>query len=330
MAERGIQIIIPACNNVNELDVTMESIRKQNFDPENVYVTIIDFASEDGTYEKAMSYDGKHLGVYARPFQKNKRQQLADAARILRFLGAGGLYSFSAVLYPGDIMYPDCLSVLSDQYIENYGLNPSLVFCESDLFTEDGMVEKQKPLFSEDCVIDGSREVREYVKRGYKHQIFQVTLALNIVRRKSGYETNEGRCFNKLANRCLDRMAVYVREPLVCTKRIVYEDELQEILYRWEAAISMERYYSNSRGHSFDENFVQLASENLAEYALWRSFCLYQKKGDFKAAEDCFLISKVISAGVEKKEVYQNMKRLLAEKDSAIEKALEQYFLERD
>lgn len=326
MAKARIQILIPTFNNVNDLDVTMESIQKQNYDSDNIFVTIVDFGSEDGTYKKAMSYTGKHVGVYVRPFQKNWRQRLTDAARIIEYVNPGGLYCFSIILYPGDKIYPDCLAILSDKYIENYGLNPAMIFCESDVLTEDGKIQKQKPLYFENRIIDGSKEMNEYVKRGYRHQIFQMTPDFSRGRRRENYDKNEGRCWNKLIWRNNQRIAVYIREPLVCTKRIVYKDEMQEILYRWEGYIYIMRRYTNKYGQGFDDNFIQLANENLAEYALWRSFCLYQKTADWKDIEDCFLISKVIASNVEKKEIYQKMRRLLIEKDLAVEESIEQYF----
>lgn len=328
MAEARIQILIPTFNDVKDLDRTMESIRNQNYNSKNVYVTIVDFGSEDGTYEKAMSYDREHLGIYTRPFQKNWRQRVIDAARIVEYVYPGGMYCFSILLYPGDILYPDCLQVLSSKYIENYGLNPAVVFCESDILTEEGKILHQKPLFSEDCIIDGNLEASEYIKRGYSHQIFQMVPNFAKGRRRENYEKNEGRCWNKLIWRNNERMAVYVRQPLVCTKRIIYEDEMQEILYRWEAYMYINRGYYNKYGHNVDENFLQLANENLAEYALWRSFCMYQKKIAWEAIEDCFLISKVIAHSIEEKEIYQKMKKLIMDKDVTVVEAIDKYYEE--
>lgn len=328
MAEARIQILIPTFNNVKDLDRTMESIKKQSYDSKNIYVSIVDFGSEDGTYEKAMSYDREHLGVYPRPFQRNWRQRIIDAARIAEYVHPGGMYCFSVLLYPGDILYPNCIQVLSDKYIENYGLNPAMVFCESDILTEEGEILHQKPLFSEDCVIDGNSKASEYVRRGCRHQIFQMVPDFAKGRRRENYEKNEGRCWNKLIWRNNERTAVYVREPLVCTRRIAYEDEMQEILYRWEAHMYINRRYINKYGHSFDENFLQLANDNLAEYALWRSFCMYQNKEAREAVEDCFFISKVIARSIEEKEIYQKMKKLIVEKDAAVIESIHKYYEE--
>ena len=328
MAEARIQILIPTYNNVKELDRTMESIKKQNYDPQNIYVTIVDFGSEDGTYEKAMSYDREHLGIYTRPFQKNWRQRIIDAARIAEYVRPEGMYCFYILLYPGDIVYPNCLQVLSGKYIENYGLNPTMVFCESDIFTDKGEIQRQKPLFSKDCIIDGNLAVNEYIKRGYRHQIFQMVSDFSKGRRRENYEKNEGRCWNKLVWRNNGRMAIYVQEPLACTRKIIYEDEMQEILYRWEAHMYIVRRYMNKYGYIFDENFLQLANENLAEYALWRSFSLYQGKVDWKIIEDCFLISKIIAHSIENKEIYQKMRKLIVEKNEAVLEFINEYYEE--
>ncbi len=326
MAEAKIQILIPTCNSVNDLDITVESIQEQNYDPENIYITIVDFGSNDGTYEKALGYNGKHLGIYSRPFQKNWRQRLTDAARIIEFTRPGGMYCLSAVMYPGDIMYSDCLQTISDKYIESFQLHPSMVVCESDIFLDNGEIEKQGSLFAEDCVIDGSREINKYVERGYRHQIFQMTPEFARGRRKENYEMNEGRSWNKLFWRNEERMTLYIQKPLVCTRRMIYEDELQEILYRWDAHIHIVRWYTNKYGQVFDNRFLDVANANLAEYALWRSFSLHQKKAQWKEIEDCFLISEVISSTIKEKEIYSKMQKLILEKDLAEKSSIKQYF----
>jgi len=94
MKDVRIQVLIPTCNCVDMLDETMQSILEQDFPKENLYITIVDFGSEDGTYEKAMNYNFPRLGIYSRPFQKNERQRIADAARLLGYVNPGGKYCF--------------------------------------------------------------------------------------------------------------------------------------------------------------------------------------------------------------------------------------------
>lgn len=328
MAEARVQILMPTFNHVRDLDVTMESIQKQDYDPENIFIVIVDFGSNDGTYEKAISYSGKNIGIYARPFQKNWRLRLSDAAEILDSLRVpghgGGAYGFSMVLYPGDILYPGCLRELSARYIENYGLNPAALICESDILTDDGKTCRQHPLFSGNRVIDGCKDLCDYVNNGYKHQIFQITPCFERGRRSQRH--NEGRSFHKLVLNNYGRNAVYIQEPLMATKRIAYEDEFQEILFRWEIYITITHICQDKP--ALYQGLIS-AHENLAEYALWRSFCLYQKKAGQKEIEDCFLISRVIASGIEEKKVYKDMKKLVIDKNSVVEKSLEQYFMEQ-
>jgi glycosyltransferase involved in cell wall biosynthesis len=331
MDEARIQILIPTCNCVGELETTMKSIQSQNFNPDNIYITIADFGSNDGTYEKAMSYipQWKWLGVYTRPFQKNWRQRMADLVRISSYVCPVGVYCFSIVLYPGDVLYPECLRKLSEVYIQHYSIGPVSLICESDILMPDGTVHKQKPLFSGDCLIDGRENLDEYVKRGYMHQIFQMTVDVPVQtgnRHRLFYYTYEGRCWNKLVNENKERYAIYVQEPMACTKRIDYEDELQEILFRWENIVMIVQYFSYRYGESLDEGFIRAATENMAEYALWRSFCLYQKDGNRKDIEDCFLISRVIAPSIQEKEIHRMMHGLIEEKNPKMETEIEEYF----
>jgi hypothetical protein len=257
---------------------------------------------------------------------------MADSVRILSYERPVGVYCFSIVLYPGDIMYSDCLKKLSDIYIENYSINPVSVVCESDIFMPDGTVHKQKPLFSGDCVINGRKQLDEYVKRGYMHQIFPMTVNAphqTRNRKRIFYQNYESRSWNKLADTNKEKYAVYVQKPLVCTKRIEYDDEFQEILIRWEGMLLLPWFFKDRREETPSEGFMRAAHENMAEYALWRSFCLYQKNGNRKDIEDCFMISKVIAPTIQEKEIHRMMQELIEGRNSKMEVEIEGYFREQ-
>ena len=329
MGKARVQILIPTFNNTNEIDATIQSIMSQEFDLEDVYTIIMDFGSTDGTYEKILGYQMWNLGIYQKPYQKNERQRLADIERIWDISRAGN--SFLVVLYPGDIMYPNCLKVLAERYCKDYSLDVAAVFCESDIRQEDGSIVHQKPLFEKDCIIDGNSELKLFIQKDrYRHQIFQTKLRSEGKRNKAQYEEDESRCLSKLARISMGKRVLYIKEALVCTKRIEYKDELQEILYRWESIVCMIRAYESKFACEFDGDFARLANENLAEYALWRSFAQYQKKKKSKDIEDCFLIAGVIADSIKETKIYKDMYELIINKCEEKEHEIESYYSESD
>ena len=321
-----IQVLMPTYNHVNEVEKTLNSIWEQNYDRENIYVSVVDFGSTDGTVAKLFSYDNYHLGIYQKEEQRNVRLRVAEAANILNYVRLGGEFSFCVLLYPGEIMYPDCLSKCVEAFLKYYSANPTMVICEVDILQPDGTVIRQKPLYLKDRIIDGKRDFNDYIKGEYKHQVFEMVTFFHMKKYKSNGEINEQRFWNKASRSNHERNAIYLKEALVCTKAVYYEDEFEEILSRWEAIISIVRAYTNKFGHGFDTDFERLAKLNLAEYALWRSWLLYQNPERRKEMEDCLLIAGVISPQIEFHEIYGELRKLIFEKDCTVTDNIISYF----
>ena len=311
-----IQILIPTYNNIDEIDETMESIYNSNYNMDDVYVVIVDFGSTDGTYEKIIKFNKKNIGIYQKGKNKNFRLRVAIASRILQYVHAGGTYCFKILLYPGDVLYNDCIKKCSEVFVNYSKLNPVTVVCETDIKFNNGEIKHQKPLFSSERVISGNKQVLEYVNRGYSHQIFQMVHNFHQGYYKANGEINEQRYWNKLIRSCDRGVAIYIPEALVCTKEVSYPDEFQEILFRWEAIISQVRFYNSVDNENYNSDFESMAKNNLANYALWRSYWLYKKEGNKKVVEDCFLISEIIDAKIVESELYNLTKNLLYENNS--------------
>lgn len=325
MDEARIQILIPTFNQAAELEETIKSIKSQEYNQENIYITVVDFGSTDETYEKLSQYDQWNFGTY-RLVIENENQRIAEAAKILQYVWPGGSYCFAVIVYPGERLYPHCLKTLVTKYLQNPCKNIEMVVCESDVLMENGEVIHQKPLFEKDRIINGREEMNEYIKRGYMHQIFHMGGNFAATRYKASSEQNERRLWNKLAREAQDHNVLYIKDTLACTKAVVYSDEFKEILYRWEAIISIVRFYTSKFGHGFNDDFEKFAYRNLAEYALWRSFLLYQRGVRTKEMEDCFLISSVIDEEIIYKESYQHMHALIIKGEGQELNWIKQYY----
>lgn len=327
MENARILVLVPTYNNASEIDATLESIWNQNYDKENIYVTAMDFGSTDGTYEKLLKHDRYHFGVYRNLQNANPRLRLSYMAKMSRYTRPGGQYSFQTVLYPGNTLYSDFLKICNDALISNWKDNPCMVVCETDLYEEDGSVSTQPSLFNEDCAIDGSRDITKFISRGYRHQVQCMVSGFSDIFKRFNCESNELRWWNKLYARGLDRWVLYIKKPLACQKKVFYEDELDEILLRWESIIAHLRGYLAKFGKIFDDGFEKKAKSNLAKYALWRSYLLASGENpSYKVAEDCFLLSSVISPSIKESELYKNMELYVIRHDLKISSYLEKYF----
>lgn len=328
MENARILVLMPTYNNVAEIDASLESIWNQNYDRENIYVTAMDFGSTDGTYEMLLKYDPYHFGVYRNLQSTNPRLRLSHMAKMSRYTHPGGHYSFQTVLYPGDVFYPDFMKICNEALILNWQDNPCMVVCETDIYEEDGSVSTQPSLFTEDCKIDGSRDITKFISGGYRHQVQCMVPTFSDIFKRFNCESNELQWWNKLYLRGLDQWVLYVKQPLSCSKKVFYEDELDEILLRWESIITNLRSYLAKYGKIYDDGFEKKAKSNLAEYALWRSYILASGENSslYKIAEDCFRLSGVISPNVMEGELYKNMELYVMHHDLKISSYLEKYF----
>ena len=193
--------------------------------------------------------------------------------------------------------------------IDNKKYKPAFLICEADVMDEDGNIILQPPLFENDCIINGYTQMKDFVCRGYRHQVQCIKETFMYLQYRENGEYNESRWWNKCARRALEELIVYVHKPLILERFVAYEDELEEILLRWESLICQVRVYESKFGHGFDDEFVVSGCKNLAEYSIWRSLLLLDK--DKKASEDCLLISRVIDPGIKDTVIYRDMEKLL-------------------
>lgn len=318
MEKARIQVLIPAWNNADDIEATISSVWQQDYDNDSIWITAVDFGSEDGTYEKLMKYDKYHFGVYRMERPYEERLIVSYAMRQANEARPGGAYSYVILLYPGEILYPDCLRKCTEACLKYQYLRPSMVICETDIKMADGSVREQKPLYEAERIIDGKTEMTEFMNKGYQHQIFEMKNGFGTGKYKANGENNEARFWNKAARGNHEMYAVYLPDVLACTKEINYKDELEEILHRWEAIISMIRFYESKYDNAFDTAYAAMAKKNVAEYALWRCYKLYCSGGTGKDMEDCFMISGVILPEICNCDIYRKMERLLRGEEQAL------------
>jgi hypothetical protein len=167
------------------------------------------------------------------------------------------------------------------------------------------------------------------VKKGYRHAVLPFGRHYSIRRDKVSTLKNHDARWNTLAYAGFYADVLYIDEPLGCLRAWEPDDELDEILFSFEQILTMCRATRELPDtHVADARFEPACRAQLAKYALWRAFLLYEK-GLNKEAEDCFLMARIISppiAGGEEEECRRRMETLLETGDASAKLWLAAHF----
>lgn len=322
-----VQILIPTHNDVNLIDETMASIRSQNYDKEDIYIIAVDFESTDGTYEKLLTYDNYHFGIYQYKGKYTRSTMTSLAARLKDFTNPGGEYNYILTLNPGDIIYPDFLRKMTQYMYEYRTYNPRMVIGEVDIIRKsDGKKVNMTSIYDSKHVIEGKSKGIEFVSKGFNHNIICFGGAIATAKYRAAGILNERIWWNKnITSGNFERNIIYTPERLACIRERFYEDELKEILLRYEAIILFIRSYESKFLKSMDSSFEMAAEENLCNYALWRSYLLYGN-GEIGQALECYKIISIISPLFTQKLIYSMVGEFIKEGKTTNKLTIDKYF----
>ena len=325
----NVQVLIPTYNNVDDIDRTIESIFAQTFPKENIYIAVVDFGSTDGTYEKLLKYNRYHLAVYQTRKSVNSRTMIAELYKLTRRAAPGGEFYYETVLRPGDYWYPEYLEMVTRVIYEERAFNPVMLISEVDIEQRNGVVIRRKKLLDSRQIINGNRDLILYSEKGYMHNIMCFGGPIFVERhRRSGYN-NERVWWSKCQNIGFERNVIYIPDYLSCIKERYYDDEVEEILIRWEYQIIFEREVEVKKDKKIDKSVLVTGHRSLANYSLWRSFLL-KKSEEIKQSKDCFLLAKVIYPSIEEQPIYKLLYELIMEDKEENIKQVEEYFDESE
>lgn len=323
--ETRIQIVIPAYNDAEVIDETIQSIKNQEFDENQVYIVIVDFGSQDGTYEKIMGYDAYHLGIYQINKDFTKRRMISEAMRMAGYTYPGGEYCYQMVLIPGDIIYPSYLSRMSQLMYQYRGYNLSMVISETDIVDSQGQMYHRPNLYEQEKLIDGKNEYIDYISKGSRQNVMCFGGEFAVGNHCVLGIRNERIWWNKNLQANYTRNVVYIPERLGCIRERFYEDELEELLLSWNNWIDFARTRESAFGIQMTGNENKDGERSLADYALWRSFLLMQKN-DFKQARECFLMAGIIYQPIKQDPVYSWLSSFVLEDNRQNYEKIKEYY----
>lgn len=321
----NVQVLIPTYNNVEDIDRTIESIFAQTFPKENIYIAVVDFGSTDGTYEKLLKYNRYHLAVYQSRKSVNSRTMIAEAYKLTRRVAPGGEFYYETVLRPGDYWYPEYLKTVTGVMYEERIFNPVILISEVDIEQNNGTVIRRNELFDSRRIINGNRDLIIYSEKGYLHNIMCFGGPIFTERyRMNGYN-NERIWWSKCQTIGYERNAIYIPEYLSCIKERYYDDEVEEILFRWEHQIVFERAVNAKKDVTIERSITDSVYIGLAKYALWRSFLL-KNRDELKQSKDCFLLAKIIYPSIENESIYKLLYELIVDNQEENVNHIKEYF----
>ena len=289
----SIIFVIPTFNDANLLEETVKSIQNRDCDPEKIFIFFVDFGSTDNTFNIITDLPQYHVGFFCLSGRPLGRTMRARATKMLNFQISGRI----VVLFPGDVIYHSCTITCENSLgrASKENLRVGCIVSEVDIQDEDGTVCTPTPLFSDSALFRGfSYDSSFFVDRGYRRQIFTYGLNNTSVD-KIGTYNSYIRHWNQLGYAGLMRNIIYIPKPLVRQKRFEPADELDDLLFRFETALTCFRMaVEQPETHVMDTNFESNFRTSLAKYALWRAW-INKNRGNLKIAEDCFLMSSVIN-----------------------------------
>lgn len=324
-----VTFIIPTWNNEDVLEETVQSVYKQNYDPQKLYLMFVDFGSTDGTMDIIESFPQKNVGIFTLAGQPRGRTVSARAARMFNFqIGARrGL-----LLYPGDSLHPECLSTLERHFDLAAQANLFIVqiIAEVEIEEDDGNVYSPPPLFTSATFLRReSNDSSHYVNKGYRRQILRYG-PLYVGIDKVGTYDSYVRHWHQLGYSGMLNNTLYLPDKLGRQRRLDPPDELDDLLFRFETALTCFRMSRESpTTHVAGPDFEVAFRENLGKYALWRAM-LSGQGGASKAAEDCFLMAAVIDPEIKKSEGWRRMERWLTSAGEQDAAWLENWFAQED
>ncbi len=303
-----VWISIIAYNSSDVIDRTLESIYRQTYAMENLYINIVDFNSTDGTCEKLFAYDPYHLGIYQIKENIKKERRQAKAMEFMNFGQFGGI-TYYLLLDAGDTIVPEFIENCIQLLTENISFYPNVVMCEADIYLKDGSLKKQVPLFEKSFILNGEKDKFEYLKRGYQHRVITFGYVGWQGRRYHVHENNDLKNWNKRFYTNMNTNALYVKETMGCIMNEV-EYDFSRVIANYGNLISFFRYYDMQYERHLDESCVKRTYLNFAYEALWNSY-LKLERGDRLEAENFLMFSEIIYSKIADVKAFKAIKECL-------------------
>ena len=179
-----VAVIIPTHNEINQLQVSIESVLKQSYGIDNLRIIIVDNASNDGTYELILEYLKSYkevMGIYRIAEETKNARVIKKAFELLSEQG----YEYSTILLPGNELYEGYVEQCVQMMKKYREFNPKFLVCEVDNRENDIIIQQQNRMYEDENVFSCKEVIKEFLTRGILHkvQIFYYGFPFNVTTR---------------------------------------------------------------------------------------------------------------------------------------------------
>ena len=328
MKKYGLNILLTAYNNSKDIEASLQSVYAADWDNLEYCVICADFGSTDGTYDFLLDYAKNYpLAVYSFPNRRKGRTEIAETVRLFGYQNAKSPWNWFMRLRGGDIIYPLLPEIIHEARLKYDDQFPVALVGEADVVDRNGSLIKQTPVLDKERIVNCMAERRQILSHGFMNQMMVAGAGFSGSYQMAQSVANERIWWNKIYSSFGIQNFVYTPVKLGCMRDTVYEDEIDEILLRWNHLIGHIRINQSQKRVNFDDEDGEIAAKQLAYYSLWRSFLLWDMKKK-KEAQDCVLLAGMIHKNVMNSTIYSEIRELVFENKIENMKGISEIFNE--
>lgn len=306
-----VSICIPKYNYASYLGQCIDSVLAQTYS--NFEVIIRDNASEDNSYEIALSYRAKFLGRGI-AFRVDRNPYNYGSDRNSELCAEESKGEFRLILASDDILYPQYLEEVMRVFIQ-YD-NVSMVMTHRDHIDAMGRKEAVLPFYNCSCIVPGESQAAVFMMSGIAipgQQVMRVSEIEKIRNWICTFQVANDWYYNALMS-CVGDIA-YIDRPLMQyrvhddNETSQSEDDLTAIFEHYQI---INRIAKVSKEFGYEKPMERLpqAVEKLGSMCLRYAYRMI-KTSKYAVAQQYLSLAKVFRADIETEKLYQVLKEML-------------------
>lgn len=288
-----ICVYIPVYNNGSQAVKSIESVAKNNYQGD-LFVIVVDFNSTDNSYRLLLQEKIRYkFGLYQTKTYVHPKSRIGYMQKIGGYTTAG----LSFVLHPGDLLLDNALALIMHTYKKYlHNLPNGFLFVAAN---------NDKKLHVNSNKMKGFDLLDKVVKKQdiFSHRVIYVRVSGFVTGRWLGNGINNEACF--LPDICYLDYFRYIKKTIVNPVDIQYEDEFEEVMYRFGMVVSHFRDRLLAKKQYIKEKLLR----QLSLYSIWRASIAF-KRGNTEDAKKCFDLAPVIFPQIETEKAFTSVKNV--------------------
>lgn len=302
----SVYLIVFINNDAELIDDTMQGVLKQTYPHSEMRVLFIDNASDDESYKKLLDYAAAYpelVGVYRAKRPTKPARLLKLASEYLRFTPV----SFTMFLHPGDRLYPGFIEKAIG--LMHMDREITAVYSNVDICHPGGGLERQEPIFTDNCIIDKEVNYPLFFKAGIGARIQIIFREMQPKAIERLVDMEKRIYWNDWLGAAYPNMGkiIYLTESMGCIRETEPQDVMFELMtkaYSLKSQFYMTETTANyTERQRKDVKDMEAAYECIAKNALLQAVRAV-RKGDLGLAEECLVFAEMMCLPIVEEEAY--------------------------